>query len=307
MPGEAGAAARARRAVLEAHAARPAGRHGDRWRPAIAIAAVLALAVLAGGLSSPGQAVGDWIRDVVERAGAEAGPAGGGAAARGRPAARRHAARRRRCRRTAARPTRVGRYREATWSPRRPVRRGHDRRSALLAVTPHGAVRWRVAPPAPPRAPAWSPDGFRIAYLSGPQLRVVVADGTDDRLFRGHVEPVAPAFRPGAGPHRRVGRRRPARPRRRRRPRPARAGARPSRSRGRPRALLVAPTAAASSSPAGAACRVFDLAHRRVRTTRTRAPVVAAAFPPRGGGAPALLERRAGRSAPAAARTAATR
>ena len=95
-------------------------------------------------------------------------------------------------------PARLGRYRDATWSPGgrfAAVTTSH----ALLAVTPKGAHPLAGRPPRPPRHPRWSPDGFRLAYLSGAGLRVVVADGSDDRLFRGHVEDVAPAFRPGAG------------------------------------------------------------------------------------------------------------
>jgi hypothetical protein len=165
--------------VLEAHAATPVVPR-RRIRPAlVAVAAAVLVAIVAAGLTAPGQAVGDWIRDVVHP--------------RQKPAPQAPAA---------VPPGRVltagslGPYRDATWSP-------HGRfaaattADALLAVTPAGAVRWRVRPPASPRQPAWSPDGFRIAYLAGSQLRVVIADGSDDRLFWGHARDVAPAFRPG--------------------------------------------------------------------------------------------------------------
>ena len=60
-------ATRARARVLEAHAAAtPAAAPGRRRIPALAVAAVLVVAVLAGTLTAPGQAVGDWLRDVVE-------------------------------------------------------------------------------------------------------------------------------------------------------------------------------------------------------------------------------------------------
>ena len=157
VPGERGAAARARRAVLEAHAARPVGpRH--RWRPAIAVAAVLALAVLAGGLSSPGQAVGDWIRDVVERpAPKPERPAPPPLPAAGRllvgtPARRRPVGGRAR-----ARPGRPLPRGDVVAG--RPVRRGHDRARAARghAATARSAGasrrrRRRARPPGRPTA-----------------------------------------------------------------------------------------------------------------------------------------------------------
>ena len=180
MPGEDAAGGRALARVLEAHAAAPRVERHRRLRPALVVAAAaLLIAIVVAGLTSPGQAVGDWLRDVVH------------SSSKPKPAPA-----------TGVPPGHVltaGRYRDATWSPR-------GRYAAvttpleLHAVTPAGAVRWRVLPPAPPRRPAWSPDGFRIAYLSGLQLRVVIADGTDDRLFWGHARDVAPVFRPGR-PH----------------------------------------------------------------------------------------------------------
>jgi hypothetical protein len=43
------------------------------------------------------------------------------------------------------------------------------------------------------------PDGYRIAYLEGPCLRVVDGDGTGDRLLARNVAWVAPAWKPGPG------------------------------------------------------------------------------------------------------------
>jgi dipeptidyl aminopeptidase/acylaminoacyl peptidase len=93
----------------------------------------------------------------------------------------------------------LGDYREATWSPHGlfvAAAAGHE----LVALDPHGNVRWSLARPGPITTPRWSPDGFRIAYLSGPSLRIVAADGTGNRLLRAAVSPgVAPAWRPGPG------------------------------------------------------------------------------------------------------------
>ncbi|HEY6672706.1 MAG TPA: hypothetical protein VIZ91_09430 [Solirubrobacterales bacterium] len=93
----------------------------------------------------------------------------------------------------------LGDYRESTWSPHGlfvAAAAGHD----LVALDPHGDVRWSLARAGPITTPRWSPDGFRIAYLSGPSLRIVAADGTGDRLLRPAVSlGVAPAWRPGPG------------------------------------------------------------------------------------------------------------
>jgi hypothetical protein len=93
----------------------------------------------------------------------------------------------------------LGDYEQATWSPHGlyvAAASGHE----LFAVDPHGNVRWSLARAGRITTPRWSPDGFRIAYLSGPSLRIVAADGTGDRLLRAAVSPgVAPAWRPGSG------------------------------------------------------------------------------------------------------------
>lgn len=93
----------------------------------------------------------------------------------------------------------LGDYREATWSPHGlfvAAVSGHE----LVALDPHGNVRWSLARTGPIATPRWSPDGFRIAYLSGRSLRIVAADGTGDRRLRAAVAPgIAPAWRPGPG------------------------------------------------------------------------------------------------------------
>ncbi len=91
---------------------------------------------------------------------------------------------------------RLGPWRQATWSPHGEyvaVAGGGE----LTTVDPRGTTRWAIARPRV-RFPQWfSPNGFRIAYLSGATLRVIAGDSTGDRLLVRAVAPVAPAWRPG--------------------------------------------------------------------------------------------------------------
>ncbi|HEX8204953.1 MAG TPA: hypothetical protein VF587_02720, partial [Solirubrobacteraceae bacterium] len=68
----------------------------------------------------------------------------------------------------------------ATWS-RAGRFVGLGRGSELFAVDLHGRRRWTVAAPGPVGDIAWSPDGFRVAYTAGTELRLVAGDGTGDR------------------------------------------------------------------------------------------------------------------------------
>ena len=163
-------------------------------RPLIAAAA--GLAVLAAVLSSPGRAV---IKDVREAIGTEevagvpqAKPALFSLPAEGRV--------------LATAPTGIwvvnadgsrrnlGRYDAASWSPRG-LHVVASSRSQLVALTPQGEVRWAIARPRVHDA-RWSPSGFRVAYLSGANLRVVAGDKTGDRRVDSAAR-VAPAWRPG--------------------------------------------------------------------------------------------------------------
>jgi hypothetical protein len=159
------------------------------------LAAAAAIALLAAVLSPPGRAV---ISDVREALGTEkvagvpqARPALFSLPAEGRVLV------------TAPRGVwvveadgskrRLGDYDEASWSPQG-LHVVATSRSQLAAVRPTGVVRWTLARPAVHDA-RWSPSGFRIAYLSGSNLRVVAGDKTGDRRLDGAAD-VAPAWRP---------------------------------------------------------------------------------------------------------------
>lgn len=91
---------------------------------------------------------------------------------------------------------RLGSWPEASWSPDGlyvAVARG-DR---LAAVDPHGTVRWSVARSAVADPRWYPPSGYRVAYLSGNTVRVIVGDGSGDHLLASDAARVAPAWRPG--------------------------------------------------------------------------------------------------------------
>jgi len=94
---------------------------------------------------------------------------------------------------------RIGDWSEASWSPHgrfAVVTKGHE----VAAVTPAGDVRWAIGRPGTVGMAHWNgPDGFRIAYLEGEDLRIVNGDGSGDHRISGDVAPIAPAWRPGPG------------------------------------------------------------------------------------------------------------
>jgi hypothetical protein len=93
----------------------------------------------------------------------------------------------------------LGRYREASWSPRGLFLTALGRHE-LVALEPGGRVRWSLARTGRLASPRWSPElngSTRIAYLRGQTLRVVAGDNTGDRLLAPRVAAVAPAWRPG--------------------------------------------------------------------------------------------------------------
>ena len=96
---------------------------------------------------------------------------------------------------------RLGTFDEASWSPF-----GHFvvawRANELVALTPDGTIRWKLARP-DVRFARWGGTltDTRIAYLTGSRLHVVAGDGTGDVDAGGlpAAAAVAPAWQPGPG------------------------------------------------------------------------------------------------------------
>ncbi|MDP9293924.1 MAG: hypothetical protein M3O90_05790, partial [Actinomycetota bacterium] len=94
---------------------------------------------------------------------------------------------------------RLGAWSGASWSPHgRFVVAWRGRR--LAALDSRGHVRWSFQAPHPLTDAQWSPSGFRIAYRSGSDLRVVGGDGNGDHVLDpGTFRPMA--WRPGVRRH----------------------------------------------------------------------------------------------------------
>ncbi|HXV02554.1 MAG TPA: hypothetical protein VFP24_03200, partial [Gaiellaceae bacterium] len=196
-PDEMGAQRRSWRVVRTAFGDREPTPWPVRHRGPI-VGAAVAVALLAAVLSSPGRAVIGGVRDAVGTQTTtvtgvpQARPSLFSLPTRGRL--------------LVTAPTgawvvsadghrrRLGDYRNATWSPEGRVV-AVSKASELAAVTPVGAVRWTLSRPRV-HDPAWAPSGFRVAYLSGANLRVVAGDGTGDERIDA-AQNVAPVWRPG--------------------------------------------------------------------------------------------------------------
>jgi hypothetical protein len=191
LPDEAAAEERSWDVIRAAYAERtPRYPVAHRYRR-LALVAAAGVAALAIGLSPAGAKVGDLVEDVIGEE--DARPA-----LRSLPAAgellvesdsgpwivREDGSKRL-----------LGDYEQATWSPRGLFVAVTDGRE-LIAVDPLGEVRWTITAPRPVSDPSWAPSGYRIAYRSGDDLRVVAGDGTGDELIARGVAPVTPAWRP---------------------------------------------------------------------------------------------------------------
>jgi hypothetical protein len=201
VPDEDGARERAKRVVLAGFERRAPSPRRSRLRLSLAPSlAAAAVALVLVSFTSPGQAVIDSVRDSLgrvevreaKRPALDRLPAPGSLLVRspeGMWVVRGDGSKRL-----------LGPYLDATWSPfGRFV--GVTRANALLAVEPGGRVHWSLSRPRVSR-PRWAPSGFRVAYVSGRDVRVVAGDGTGDRLVR---RGVAAEWRPGGGSVQAVG------------------------------------------------------------------------------------------------------
>jgi hypothetical protein len=223
VPGEEDARRRAlavaRAALAERRAAAaPAARLRSRPATAVALAAVLAAGVLALGLTAPGRATAEWVGDHLSQLTGQAPrsarppraapaspyaplPGGGrllavneqGLFAFGVGAGPREL---------------LGRVDAAAWSPHgRFV--AAVRASELIAVDLGGRRRWSLAADRTIRWPAWSPSGFRVAYLVGAHagggraIHVVAGDGTGGHVLAASG-PTRPVWQPGVAPAERL-------------------------------------------------------------------------------------------------------
>jgi hypothetical protein len=89
----------------------------------------------------------------------------------------------------------LGPWKQSSWSPhgRYVAVAGADE---LAAVNPRGVMQWALSRRAVSDPRWYPPSGYRIAYRSGSELRVVAGDGSGDHLLALDVASVAPAWRP---------------------------------------------------------------------------------------------------------------
>jgi hypothetical protein len=91
---------------------------------------------------------------------------------------------------------RLGSWTQASWSPRG-IYLAAASAGGLTAIDPTGTPAWRLAAPAVSDPQWYLPNGYRVAYRSGTDLREVAGDGSGDHFLAAEVAPIAPAWRPG--------------------------------------------------------------------------------------------------------------
>jgi hypothetical protein len=192
-PDEEGARRRALLRLADEFAQRPPSAPRRSRAPWLAVAAVV---VLGAALSPPGEAVADGVRTTVGlrpelptdgAPRADRPPSGGrllvssaGVVWIVEPDGKRR---------------RLGAWSAASWSPHgRFVITWKGRR--LAALDRRGNVRWSLQTARPVQNAVWSPSGFRVAYRTAGELRVVAGDGTGDRSLN-RASFSALAWRPG--------------------------------------------------------------------------------------------------------------
>jgi dipeptidyl aminopeptidase/acylaminoacyl peptidase len=169
-------------------------------RPRAALLALLAAAAVTVAVTPPGAAVGEWVRDRVDPP--PPAPEAAATPATRLPAPGRllvHGPRGVAVVANDGTRTTLGRFDGATWSPHG-LHVGAWQGTQLSALTPAGELRWRIAAPRRIVGARWSPDGYRVAYLTEDgRVRVVAGDGTGDRPFAA-ARAAIPAWRPSS-PH----------------------------------------------------------------------------------------------------------
>ncbi|MDE3129525.1 MAG: hypothetical protein KGL16_00065 [Acidobacteriota bacterium] len=90
---------------------------------------------------------------------------------------------------------RIGPWQGASWSPHGLYLAvaAHGR---LTAISTRGILQWQLHEPAVSDPRWYPPSGYRVAYLSRGELRLVAGNGTGDRVLATGVARVAPAWRP---------------------------------------------------------------------------------------------------------------
>jgi hypothetical protein len=197
IPGEYDARRRTWAIVREAYSEREPVTWPRRHARELAFAAA-AVAVVAAAVTPPGRSVVNSIRDAVGRE--KAGVRNAQRELVGLPAPGRLLVQSPRgawiVQRDGSRRL-LGRYKDASWSPHGLFVAGVLHGRELVTLDPKGTVRWEKPHEERLAYPRWSYEGFRIAYLAGSTLRVIVGNGTGDRLVGAADARVAPAWRPG--------------------------------------------------------------------------------------------------------------